>query len=80
MCDVLERPVLATLGGHRHEQSGIAVDHFQIAHDEACVESDGDVGLQPLLVHREDANLGDFHCRTPLAEVLRPSEGRYFPG
>src|SRR5437870_5791252 len=48
--DVLESPVFAALGRHRHEQAGIAVDHLEIADDEAVVEGDRDVRLEPFLV------------------------------
>src|SRR3954468_10073705 len=66
MRDVLEAAVLAALRGHRHEQSRIAVDDLEVAHDEAAVERDRHVGLQPFLVHRKDPHLGNLHDATPL--------------
>src|SRR5512138_250502 len=34
--DVLEGPVLASLGGHRDEEARVAVDHLQVTDDEAA--------------------------------------------
>src|SRR5438552_2993483 len=72
MRDVLEGAVLAPLGRHGDEQPGIAVDHLEIAHDEAVIEGDGDVGLEPFLVDRKDADLGDLHGATPSRRCTIP--------
>src|SRR3954465_10362990 len=71
--DVLERAVLAALRRHRDEQTGVAVDHFEVAHDETVVERDRHVGFQPFLVYRKDPHLGDLHDATPL-DATPPTE------
>src|SRR3954471_226086 len=71
--DVLERAVLAALRRHRDEQAGVAVDHFEVAHDETVVERDRHVGFQPFLVYRKDPHLGDLHDATPL-DATPPTE------
>ena len=53
--------------GHGHERAVGPLDDLQIADDEAVVERDRAERLQPLagVFHELDANLGDFHGRTP---------------
>src|SRR5690606_9313095 len=58
--------------GHRDEWPVRAVDDFQIANDKAVVEGDRAECLQALagLFHELDADLGDFHGRSPYELAL----------
>ena len=53
--------------GHGHERTVGALDDLQVADDEAVVERDRAECLKPFarLFHELDANLGDFHGRSP---------------
>jgi len=52
---------------HRDERTIGPVDDLKVPHDEAIVKCDGTEGLEPFarFFHELDANLGDFHGRSP---------------
>src|ERR1700733_9706537 len=76
------RPTLLAMrrefsAGHGHERPVSALDDFQVADDEAIVESDGAKRLQPFatFLHQLDADFSDFHgcspCKMHAAPFLR---------
>ena len=84
MGDVLERPVLPLLAGHRHEQALGAVDDLDVGHHEAVVEDDGHERLELLVVYRDDLDVGDLHVARSFSSVdgplSEPATGPRRPG
>src|SRR5688572_3963677 len=65
MRDITKGSVLALFAGHRDEESGVAVDDFQVSDDEAVVEDDRYVGLELVFVDRKYFDFSDFHGGSP---------------
>src|SRR5207244_1147966 len=61
MRDVLERPVLPLLAGHRDEQPLRSVDDLDVRHDEALIEDDGYERLELFVIDRHDLDVCDLH-------------------
>src|SRR5262245_12844869 len=61
--------------GHGDERSVRAVDDLQVTHDKAVVKRDRAERLEALarFFHELDANLSDFHGRSPCA-IARPTD------
>ena len=68
--------------GHGHERAVGAFDDLQVADHEAVVERDRAERLESLarLLHELDANLGDFHGRSPYDAGVSCSCSRRIPG
>ena len=70
------RPVFPLLARHRHKQSIVPVDDLQISDDETMVEGDGDIGFEPILLHRKYPYLCHIHIVPPARKSKMPTQGR----